>query len=295
MNERAQNIGFVGLGAMGLPMAHALIEVGYRVAGFDVRVDARERFTALGGTVASSVHEVARSADVLISMVVDDVQTEDVLFGNGDAASVLRSGSIVITGSTVPPAFATAAAQRLAEKGIHMIDCPVSGGVAGAEKRTLTMMASGARKIFAQVETILRTMGANTFYLGEECGQGSTMKVVNQLLCGVHVAVAGEAIAFARASGLDPDTVYEVIGTSAARSWMFMDRVPHMQNPPEQARSAVDIFVKDLGIVSDTGRTLRIMTPIAAAALQMFIAASGAGYGSADDSQIIRAYERDGP
>ena len=176
-----------------------------------------------------------------------------------------------------------------------MIDCPVSGGVAGAEKRTLTMMASGARKIFAQVETILRTMGANTFYLGEECGQGSTMKVVNQLLCGVHVAVAGEAIAFARASGLDPDTVYEVIGTSAARSWMFMDRVPHMQNPPEQARSAVDIFVKDLGIVSDTGRTLRIMTPIAAAALQMFIAASGAGYGSADDSQIIRAYERDGP
>ena len=120
MNERAQNIGFVGLGAMGLPMAHALIEVGYRVAGFDVRVDARERFTALGGTVASSVHEVARSADVLISMVVDDVQTEDVLFGNGDAASVLRSGSIVITGSTVPPAFATAAAQRLAEKGIHM-------------------------------------------------------------------------------------------------------------------------------------------------------------------------------
>lgn len=293
MSEQTQNIGFVGLGAMGLPMAHALIEAGYSVMGYDISASANERFAELGGTVASSVSEVAENADVFISMVVNDTQTEDILFNSGNAVASLKQDSIVITGSTVPPAYAMATAKRLADAGIHMIDCPVSGGVAGAEKRTLTMMASGARDIFEQVETILRTMGSNTFYLGEDCGQGSTMKVVNQLLCGVHIAVAGEAIAFAKANGLDPNTVYDVIGTSAARSWMFMDRVPHMENPPEQARSAVDIFVKDLSIVTDAGKAMRVMTPIAAVALQMFIAASGAGYGSADDSQIIKAYERD--
>lgn len=293
MNELTQKIGFVGLGAMGLPMAHALIEAGYAVIGYDINADSLTQFASMGGKIANNVREAARDADVFMSMVVNDAQTEDVLFGNGDAATELKAGSIVISGSTVPPAFAERMASQLAERGIHMIDCPVSGGVAGAEKRSLTMMAAGKSDIFEQVEPIIRTMGSNTFYLGEECGQGSAMKVVNQLLCGVHVAVAGEAIAFAKASGLEADTVYDVIGTSAARSWMFMDRVPNMENPPEHPRSAVDIFVKDLGIVTDAGRSMRFMTPIAAAALQMFIAASGAGYGREDDSQIIKAYERD--
>ncbi len=293
MTEKTQKIGFVGLGAMGLPMAHALVEAGYSVTGYDINEDSLSKFQAMGGQIASSVQEAARDVDVLMSMVVNDKQTEDVLFGNGNAVVVLKPDSIVISGSTVPPEFATRMASQLAEHQIHMIDCPVSGGVAGAEKRSLTMMASGASAIFARVETIIRTMGSNTFHLGEECGQGSAMKVVNQLLCGVHVAVAGEAIAFAKASGLDPNVVYDVIGTSAARSWMFMDRVPHMENPPEHPRSAVDIFVKDLSIVLDAGKSMRFMTPIAATALQMFIAASGAGYGREDDSQIIKAYERD--
>ena len=293
MTEQTQKVGFVGLGAMGLPMAHALIEAGYSLIGYDISENSLTKFESMGGQRASSVQEAARDVDVLMSMVVNDAQTEDVLFGNGNAVSVLKAGSIVISGSTVPPAFAAKMASQLAERNIHMIDCPVSGGVAGAEKRTLTMMAAGKSDIFAQVEPIIRTMGSNTFYLGEECGQGSAMKVVNQLLCGVHVAVAGEAIAFAKKSGLDTHTVYDVIGTSAARSWMFMDRVPNMENPPEHPRSAVDIFIKDLGIVTDAGREMRMMTPIAAAALQMFIAASGAGYGREDDSQIIKAYERD--
>lgn len=293
MNEQLQKIGFVGLGAMGLPMAHALVESGYSVTGYDINEDSLSKFQVMGGQIASSVQEAARDVDVLMSMVVNDKQTEDVLFGNGNAVGVLKPDSIVISGSTVPPEFASRMASQLAEHQIHMIDCPVSGGVAGAEKRSLTMMASGASAIFGRVEAIIRTMGSNTFHLGEECGQGSAMKVVNQLLCGVHVAVAGEAIAFAKASGLDPNAVYDVIGTSAARSWMFMDRVPHMENPPEHPRSAVDIFVKDLSIVLDAGKSMRFMTPIAATALQMFIAASGAGYGREDDSQIIKAYERD--
>jgi len=293
MDEQTQKIGFVGLGAMGLPMAHALIEAGYSVVGYDISESSLSKFAQMGGQIATNVQEAARGVDVFISMVVNDAQTEDVLFGGGNAVYTLKAGSVVISGSTVPPAFAAKMALQLAEHDIHMIDCPVSGGVAGAEKRTLTMMAAGKSDIFAQVEAIIRTMGSNTFYLGEECGQGSAMKVVNQLLCGVHVAVAGEAIAFAKKSGLDTNTVYDVIGTSAARSWMFMDRVPNMENPPEHPRSAVDIFIKDLGIVTDAGRSMRMMTPIAAAALQMFIAASGAGYGREDDSQIIKAYERD--
>lgn len=293
MTEETQQIGFVGLGAMGLPMAHALIEAGYSVVGYDVNAESLAKFESMGGQVASSVQEAAQDVDVFISMVVNDAQTEDVLFSEGNAVETLKAGSVVITGSTVPPEFAARMASQLAEHQIHMIDCPVSGGVAGAEKRTLTMMASGDPTVFSQVETILRTMGSNTFHLGDACGQGSAMKVVNQLLCGVHVAVAGEAIAFAKASGLNPNTVYDVIGTSAASSWMFMDRVPNMENPPEQARSAVDIFVKDLSIVLDAGKSMRFMTPIAATALQMFIAASGAGYGREDDSQIIKAYERD--
>jgi len=263
MDEQTQKIGFVGLGAMGLPMAHALIEAGYSVVGYDISESSLSKFAQMGGQIATNVQEAARGVDVFISMVVNDAQTEDVLFGGGNAVYTLKAGSVVISGSTVPPAFAAKMALQLAEHDIHMIDCPVSGGVAGAEKRTLTMMAAGKSDIFAQVEAIIRTMGSNTFYLGEECGQGSAMKVVNQLLCGVHVAVAGEAIAFAKKSGLDTNTVYDVIGTSAARSWMFMDRVPNMENPPEHPRSAVDIFIKDLGIVTDAGRSMRMMTPIA--------------------------------
>lgn len=284
-----RNIAFIGLGAMGAAMAETLVKKQYHVTGYDMRPEAVARLASHGGTGAASVEEAASGADLLILMVVNADQAEDVLFDKL-ALEALKPEATVIVCSTCSPDRVEAMARRVEKTGRHFIDAPVSGGVTGAATGTLTIMAAAPKPIFEKARPVLAAMGSSLFHLGEHPGQGAAMKVVNQLLCGVHIAVAAEGLAFAERAGIDPKQALEVLSGSAAQSWMLKARGPRMVDYDDIVTSAVDIFVKDLGLVLDSGRAARMALPLAAAAHQLFLAASGMGHGHEDDSQVIETY-----
>src|SRR5258708_39712911 len=277
---------------MGLGMAKNLLKQGHKVIGVDPSAPAGDAFTAAGGTVAANPGEAAGWADVVVVAVVNAQQVESVLFGEGGAVAKLRKGGLVMQCATVPVAFAKALGGRLATSGHELLDAPMSGGRARAESGELTFMASGTPKAFAAAEPILAATPAKVFRLGHAAGIGSLGKTVNQLLAGVHIATAAEAMALAAKAGADTRAVYEVISASAGNSWMFGNRVPHMLDDDYSPLSAIEIFVKDLGLVLNTGHEHRLPLPMAAAAHQLFLAAAGAGWGRPDHPAGAHVYAR---
>jgi putative dehydrogenase len=284
-----RDVGFIGLGAMGLPMAQRLLARDFRVRGFDLKRPAMDALTETGGHAAVSAAEAARGAGALILMVVNAAQARAALF-DGGALETLAPDAIVILMATCAPAEATEIAKEVVATGRRFVDAPVSGGVVGATGGTLTIMAAAPKPAFEAAKPILQALGDKLFHVGEEPGQGAMVKTVNQLLCGIHIAAAAEAFSLGAKAGLDPAVLLEILSGSAASSWMLRDRGPRMLEDGPAVASAVDIFVKDLGLVLDAGHSSKAALPLAAAAHQMFLAASGLGHGTADDSQVLRAY-----
>lgn len=284
-----QSIAFVGLGAMGAAMAANLVSKQFRVTGFDMRPEAVAKLVASGGHGATSAAEASKGADALVLMVVNADQAEAVLFSGG-ALDALKSDATVIVMATCAPARIVAMAAKVEASGRTFVDAPVSGGTVGATGGTLTIMASAEKSVFDRSEPLLTAMGSNLYYLGGKPGQGAAMKTVNQLLAGIHIAAAAEGMALAERAGIDPALALEILSGSAASSWMLKNRGPRMVADDGQVTSAVDIFVKDLGLVLDAGRAAKIGLPLSAAAHQLFIAASGMGLGGRDDSQVIETY-----
>jgi L-threonate 2-dehydrogenase len=285
-------VGLVGLGSMGLGMARSLRAAGYEVGVYDVRQDVADAFAAEGGTAHQTVAELATETDVLISVVVNAAQTELVLFGTGDDGAIdhLKPGSVFVMCSTVDPQWSAALARTLAERGIHYLDAPISGGAVKASAGQLTMMTSGSPGAYALADPVLEAMSEAVYRLGDQPGMGSAIKIVNQLLAGVHIAAAAEAMAFGIRCGLRADDIYEVITHSAGNSWMFENRMAHVLTGDYTPHSAVDIFVKDLGLVLDAARPNVFPLPLAAAAHQQFLRASAAGHGREDDSAVIKTF-----
>ena len=287
----ASHVGFVGLGAMGLPMAINLVKAGFAVRGFDLSPTALATLASAGGVAAASVAEAASGAKALILMVVNADQARAVLFDAGGLAALPDGGSVILM-STCPPAAVEALAAGVEATGRRLIDAPVSGGTAGALAATLTVMAAAPADTIAAVRPILDAMGGKVVHVGTRPGQGAVVKSVNQLLCGVHIAAAAEALALAAKVGVDTAVMLDIVSGSAASSWMLRDRGPRMLEADPLVTSTIDIFVKDLGIVMDAGRDAKAALPLAAQALQTFLAASGQGHGKADDSQLIHVYHR---
>jgi L-threonate 2-dehydrogenase len=282
-------VGFIGLGSMGLPMAKNLVARDFNVRGFDVRPSALEALAHAGGSRASSAADAASGADFLVLMVVNATQAEQILFAEGGLAAMPTDG-IVILMATCPPSSVERVAAKVLDAGRRFVDAPVSGGVVGAEGAALTIMAAAPQKTFEAAKPVLAALGDKIFHVGEQPGQGAMVKTVNQLLCGVHIAVAAEAFSLAAKVGVDPHVMLQILSGSSASSWMLKDRGPRMLQEEPEVTSAVDIFVKDLGIVLEAGRDTKAALPLAALAHQMFLAVSGRGDGNADDSQVIRAY-----
>nr|WP_062018250.1 L-threonate dehydrogenase [Aureimonas sp. AU4] len=281
-------VAIVGLGAMGSGMARALLAAGLDVRGFDLSRTALDNLAALGGHPAGSVGDAAQGAAIFITVVVNARQTEDILFGPEGAAARLPPGAVIVSCATMAPDDARRLEARAREHGLLYIDAPMSGGTGRAATGELSFMASGHPDAFAKAEPALDAMAATLHRLGDEAGIGSAFKMVNQLLAGVHIAAACEAVALAARLGLDLQKVYDVIRVSAGNSWMFENRVPHILDADYAPRSAVDIFVKDLGIVTDMGRATCFPTPLAALAMQMFVMTSAAGMGRDDDASVAR-------
>lgn len=283
-------VGVVGLGAMGFGMASSLVRAGFDVAGFDLSGKPVQRLVAAGGRAAATPAAAAEGAEVLVSVVVNAAQTEDVLFGVDGAAAALPEGAVFVSCATMAPEAARALAARVAGMGRNYLDAPISGGAKKAAEGALTVLASGTPAAMAGARPALAAMAQTVHELGDEAGTAAAFKMVNQLLAGVHIAAACEAITFAAKLGLDIRKVYEVITGAAGNSWMFENRVPHILEGDYTPLSAVNIFTKDLGIVMDMSRASNFPVPVAATALQLFTMTSAAGMGRDDDSSVARFY-----
>ena len=283
-------VGVIGLGAMGHGMASSLRRAGWAPAVYDLRTEVAQVFAADGGRACASVAELAAGVEVLVSVVVNADQTEDVLFGTGGAAGVMVPGSVFVMCSTVDPNRSIAWESRLAERGIHYVDAPISGGAAKAASGQMTMMTAARPEAYARCAGVLDAMAAKVYRLGDQAGAGSKVKIINQLLAGVHIAAAAEAMALGLREGVDAAALYEVITHSAGNSWMFENRMAHVLAGDYTPLSAVDIFVKDLGLVLDTARATKFPLPLASTAHQMFMQASTAGHGREDDAAVIKIF-----
>ena len=290
----ATTLGVIGLGSMGRGAALSALRRGVPTWGFDLNPAACASVAEAGGCIAGSVAELAGHCDAVLVLVVNAAQTEQVLFGNGHddsgLARLLLPGSVVITSATVDPTLPPLWETRLAAHGLWLIDAPVSGGAAKAANGEMTVMASGQPAAFAAVGGLLDAVAGKVYRLGDRAGLGSTVKMVNQHLAGVHIAAACEAMALGIRAGADPAQLYEVICNAAGNSWMFANRVPHILAGDYTPLSSVNIFVKDLGIVLDAARKLAVPLPLAAAAHQLYLGTAGAGHGAEDDSAVIKLY-----
>ncbi|MBU2329216.1 MAG: NAD(P)-dependent oxidoreductase [Alphaproteobacteria bacterium] len=286
------SVAVIGLGSMGLGMARSLVRAGHAVRGFDISAEALKLLEDTGGTAGSNPGDAVAGAEVAVIVVVNAAQTETVLFGENGVVAAMKSGGVIIACATISPAEAKRFAARVEEAGLLYVDGPISGGSKKAESGELTFMASGSPAAFAAARTALDAMAGTVYELGDQPGIGSSFKIVNQLLAGVHIAAACEAITFAKSMDLDISRVFDVITKSAGNSWMFENRIPHVLEGDYTPQSAVAIFTKDLGIVSDIGRQTKFPLPIASAALQLFIMTEAAGMGRDDDSSVARLLAR---
>lgn len=284
-------IDFVGLGSMGLGMATSLVRAGHEVRGHDPDASRVEMFVAAGGMAAG---DSTAPADALVSAVLNAEQTRSVLSDANGAIARLRNGGVILSCATVSPDFAKEMEAQATTAGHLYLDAPISGGAIKAAAGQLSIMASGSSQAFDAAAPALDAMAETVHRLGDSAGAGSAMKAVNQLLAGVHIAAMGEAMAFGASQGLTPQQVLNVVSVSAGTSWMFENRGAHVVEADYGPRSKVDIWLKDLGIVTDIAASSGLPVPVSSNALAQFRAASAAGLGNEDDAAIAKHFARAG-
>ena len=295
MSENRTNIAVIGLGAMGLPMATHLATA-FSVTGFDP-FEQRRQLAAESGIVAEDTPEAAsKNADIALLAVRDQNQAESALFGEDGVLEALRAGSPVILTSTIGPEAARALADRLDDAGYPLVDAPISGGPVRAGNGDLLIVVGATEDALATTRPVLDHLASTLTIVGSRPGDGQALKTINQLLAGVHIAAAAEAIALARGLELDPAVVISALSQGAAGSFMFADRGPRMLQAytgGAEVKSRVDIFVKDMGIVTSVGRACHVPLPLAAAAEQLYLIAEAAGLGAQDDSSVVTVLSPD--
>lgn len=280
-------IAFIGLGAIGLPMASSIARAGFNVVGIEPSPEARQRASEASLRAVASLAEV-RELDTVVVMVA----TADQLSAVVDTALTLGtvSGSRWIVMSTVGPDAVRGEAERLVDAGARVVDAPVSGGTARAATGDLSLFVSGPVADISAVRPVLEAMGSPRV-VGDAIGDGQAVKVVNQHLCAVHIVAAAEALALAENLGLDARFVLDTIGHGAAESFMLSDRGPRMlQGAEAPVCSQIGIFVKDTGLVAEAAAAAGISLPVLEAARECFLRAETAGLRTRDDSSVIEIY-----
>jgi 3-hydroxyisobutyrate dehydrogenase-like beta-hydroxyacid dehydrogenase len=284
-------VGVIGLGSMGMGAALSLLRAGVAVTGCDPRASARDEFIAAGGAAVAKASELPAGIEALVVLVVNAAQTEAAVFGAEGAAPRMEKGAVIISSATMAPDAARALAAKADAAGLLYLDAPVSGGAIKARAGEMTVMGAGSEAAFAKAALVLDAIATKVWRLGSEIGIGATVKVVHQLLAGVHIAAAAEAMALGIRAGADPQALYDVVTSAAGNSWMFENRMARVLTGDDAPRSAVEIFVKDLGLVNDMARGLNFPVPLAAQAQQLFTAARAMGQGGADDGFVIRVWQ----
>lgn len=285
------SVAVVGLGAMGMGAALSCINAGLDTYGIDLDDKLLEKLSISGAKGGGkNAGNFADKLNAVVLLVVNAKQVNQVLFGENGLAKLLKPGTAVMVSSTISAQDSKEISQKLTNLGLLMLDAPVSGGAAKAAIGEMTVMAAGSKESFAALQPVLDATASKVYNIGEEIGLGATVKIIHQLLAGVHIAAGAEAMALAAKAGIPLDLMYDVVTHAAGNSWMFENRMKHVVEGDYSPLSMVDIFVKDLGLVNDTAKSLKFPLHLASTAYSMFTEASNAGYGKQDDSAVIKIF-----
>lgn len=284
-------IGFVGLGIMGKPMAGHLMAAGHTVNVYNRSPRAVEELTAKGATACSSCREVAEKSDIVFIMVPDTADVEQVLFGNAGLIEGLQRGDTVIDMSTISPVATWDFANRLGEKGIRMLDAPVSGGQVGAEQATLSIMVGGDPDVFEEMKPLFELLGKKITYIGGH-GTGQTCKAANQTVVAGTIQVISEALLFAAKAGADPEKVREALLGGFAQSRILDVHGERMIKRNFKPGFRVKLQQKDLNIVLQTARSIGLSMPATALAQEMYNSIAAHDGADLDHSALVQALER---
>ncbi|MFO7970968.1 MAG: NAD(P)-dependent oxidoreductase [Desulfobacterales bacterium] len=286
-----ESIGFIGLGMMGLPMSKHLLDAGYNVVAYDVDPEACSKAKANGANIASSPREVAERGNPVITILPNSEIVEDVVFGDEGVMAGAAEGSVLIEMTTAYPMSTLKIAKELEKKSMLMLDAPVSGGVVGAEKGTLSIIVGGDQDLFDQCMPLFEIMGKNIFYMGA-VGSGHTMKAVNNFLSGCSMVATSEAVALATKAGLDPKRVVDVLQVSTGRSYSTEWKFPRFVLTRQfDDGFRIELFNKDLDILTRLGRELKVPMFTANMIHQIFSFALSQGYGPKGHTSIAQLIE----
>jgi 3-hydroxyisobutyrate dehydrogenase len=284
--------GIVGVGNMGGAMAARLLACGWRVQACDLAASKVDALVALGATAAATPAQAARGADALIVCVVDATQTEDVLFGPTGAAAALAPGRPVLLCPTIAPRDTERIAGLLQQRGLAVIDAPMSGGPQRARDGTMSLMLACAEGVYEAHRGLLETLGGRIFRVGTRIGDGARTKLVNNLLAGINLAGAAEALALAERLGLDAGRTLDVIEQSSGQSWIGSDRLRRAIAGDYAPRAHVTLLEKDTGLALAAADGVGFAPGLGSAAHDAFRAAVAAGHAAQDDAilfELLRA------
>lgn len=291
MSERSiESVGVVGIGAMGMGVVKRLLSEGWPVWVRDIRSEADDEARAAGARVAATPAELALHCDAVITLVVDYVQTEQVVFGPDGVAIGARPDSVLLVSSTLPPDWAASAVPRLHERHIVLIDGPCSGGPAKAHSGEMSMMLAASPAVLQRCERLLRTISGKRFVVSESPGDAAKAKLINNMLAGVNLVAACEAFVLGLKLGLDPQQLFDLVQASSGGSWIFSDRMPRVLKDDYTARARLDILRKDLSLLLDVAKEQGYSAPLAQAAHSIFQRASEMGLGDLDDAAIAKGF-----
>lgn len=284
-------LGFIGLGKMGRPMTRNLLSAGYEVTVHNRSRGVVEELSREGARPANSPAEVAQAADLVITCLPTPASVEEVYFAEHGLIGAAREGQVLVDCSTVSPALSRRQYAAARDRGAHFLDAPVSGGPAGAESATLTIMVGGDAEAVEKARPVFQALGQNTHHVGA-AGAGSVVKLVNQLLVGIHMAAVAEAIVFGVKAGADPQALLDVLSTSFGSSRMLTRSVPMFMERQFEAGTPINLLLKDLGLIHEVGKELDVRLLLGAVAQEVFKEGRALGLGDEDMAALVKPAER---
>lgn len=286
-----KKIGFIGLGIMGKPMAENLIKAGYDLVVYDLNQDAVDKVVKAGAKKGLSSCDVAEKTDIIITMLPNSPHVKEVVLGENGVIFGAKRGSLVIDMSSIDPIISRQVSKKLDEKGIDMLDAPVSGGEPKAIDGSLSIMVGGSKKIFEQVKEILLVMGASAVLTGE-IGSGNVTKLANQIIVALNIAAMSEAFTFAVKAGVDPKKVYDAIRGGLAGSTVLDAKIPLVLERNFKPGFRIELHIKDLMNAMDTAHEIGVPLPLSAQVLEIMHALKVDGRQKDDHGGIVQYYEK---
>ncbi|NOU95886.1 2-hydroxy-3-oxopropionate reductase [Paenibacillus sp. LMG 31456] len=283
-------VGFIGLGIMGKPMSINLLKAGYELVVLDTSKNSSE-LAASGAQTASTPRALAQQVDVIITMLPNSPEVNNVVLGPNGVIEGAKSGSVVIDMSSIAPLTSQEIARKLAEKGIEMLDAPVSGGEPKAIEGTLSVMVGGKKEVFDKCCNVLKAMAASVIHTGD-IGSGNVTKLANQVVVAINIAAMSEAFVLASKAGVQPELVYQAIRGGLAGSTVLDAKAPLVMDRKFDPGFRINLHIKDLSNVLETSREVGVPLPLTSAVMEMMQALAVDGMGDCDHSSLIRYYEK---